>query len=170
MAATETTSPSAKPVSWSKRFRSLLVPATIMAMAIVLVLVISGNWKTWASEHEEQTTDDAYLRADLTPLSTKAAGLVASVEVADYQTVKAGDLLVRLRDDDFRDQVQQAEAVVAASQSALVNNERQKELQDARVLQAQTGIAAAEADIAAAEAGIEAANATIANARSGLAA
>jgi membrane fusion protein (multidrug efflux system) len=92
------------------------------------------------------------------------------VEVADYQAVKAGDLLVRLRDEDFRDQVQQAEAVVAASESALVNNQRQKELQDARVMQAQTGIAAGEADIAAADAGIEAANSTVANAKSGMAA
>jgi membrane fusion protein (multidrug efflux system) len=159
-----------KGLGWFKRFRSWLVPAIIMAMALGLVLFISGNWTTWASERAEQTTDDAYVRADVTPLSTKAAGLVASVEVADYQTVKAGDLLVRLRDEDFRAQVQQAEAAVAAGESALVNNQRQKELQDARVLQAQTGIATAEADIAAAEAGIEAANSAIANARSGLAA
>src|SRR5260221_5881258 len=151
-------------------FRSWLVPATIMVIAFALIWLISGNWKTWASERVEQTTDDAYVRADLTPLSTKAAGLVASVEVADYQPVKAGDLLVRLRDEDFRAQVQQAEAGVAAGESALVNNQRQKELQDARVLQAQTGIAAAEADIAAAEAGIDAAKSSIANAPSGLAA
>src|SRR5882724_950880 len=157
-------------VNTKTRLKSWLVPATIMVMALALIFLISGNWKTWASERVEQTTDDAYVRADLTPLSTKAAGLVASVEVADYQPVKAGDLLVRLRDEDFRAQVQQAEAAVTAGESALVNNQRQKELQDARVLQAQTGIAAAEADIAAAEAGIDAAKSSIANARSGLAA
>jgi membrane fusion protein (multidrug efflux system) len=141
-----------------------------MGMALALVLLLSGSWKTWASERAKQTTDDAYVRADLTPLSTKVAGLVAEVKVADYQTVKAGDLLVRLRDDDFRAQVQQAEAAVIASESSLVNNQRQKELQDARILQAKTGIDAAEADIVAAEAGIEAANSAIANARSGMAA
>src|SRR5712671_2568463 len=158
----------AKTGSWLKRFRSWLLPATIIAMAFALILLISGAWRTWASERVDQTTDDAYFRADLTPLSTKAAGLVASVEVADYQTVKAGDLLVRLRDEDFRAQVQQAGAAVMASETALVNNQRQKELQDARVLQAKTGIAAAEAEIAAAEAGIEAATSAIANTRSGL--
>jgi membrane fusion protein (multidrug efflux system) len=140
-----------------------------MGMALALVLLLSGSWKTWASERVKQTTDDAYVRADLTPLSTKVAGLVAEVKVTDYQAVKAGDLLVRLQDDDFRAQVQQAEAAVTASESALVNNQRQKELQDARVLQAQTGIEAAEADIAAAEAGIDAANSAIANARSAMA-
>src|SRR5215471_7551933 len=160
----------AKTQSWSKRLRSWLLPATIMLMAFGLIFLIAGNWKSWASERVDQTTDDAYVRADLTPLSTKVAGLVASVEVADYQPVRAGELLVRLRDEDFRAQVQQADAGVAASESALVNNQRQKDLQDARVAQAQTGIAAAEAEIAAAEAGIDAANSAMANAKSGLAA
>ncbi len=79
-------------------------------MAVGIVFLIAGNWNTWASERASQKTDDAYMRADLTPLSTKVAGLVATVAVSDYQPVKAGDLLVQLRDDDFRAQVQQAEA------------------------------------------------------------
>src|SRR6266478_4042546 len=154
----------------STRVRGWIVSIAMLGIALGLIFVLSSNWTTWASAGEEQKTDDAYLRADVTPLSTKAAGLVASVEVADYQTVKAGDLLVRLRDEDFRAQVQQADAAVAASESALVNNERQKDLQDARVLQAQTGISAAEAEISAAEAGITAADSASANARGGLAA
>jgi membrane fusion protein (multidrug efflux system) len=101
-------------------------------------------------------------------LSTKVAGLVATVAVSDYQSVKAGDLLVQLRDDDFRAQVQQAEAGVASGQDAIINNQRQKELQDARIVQAGESIGAAEAQIKAADAGIEAANSTIANARSAI--
>ena len=170
MGESNTASGPAKTQDWSTRLKAWLVPATILIMALALIFLISGNWKTWASERVDQSTDDAYVRADLTPLSTKVAGLVASVEVADYQAVKAGDLLVRLRDDDYRAQVEQAEAAIAASETALVNNQRQKDLQDARVLQAETGIAASEAEITAAEAGIEAANSAIANAKSGLAA
>jgi len=94
---------------------------------------------------------------------------VMAVYVEDNQHVKAGQLLVQLHDEDFRAQVAQAEAAVQAGESALVNNQRQKELQDARVQQAQTGIVAAEADVTAAEAGIQAANSALANARSGLA-
>ena len=97
-----------KPVNagnWSKRVRSWLMPVTITVIAIGLIVLISGNWTVWVGDRAEQTTDDAYVRADLTPLSTKVAGLVASVEVADYQAVKAGDLLVLLRDEDFRAQV-----------------------------------------------------------------
>ena len=153
---------------WAQHLKQWLAPAAILVMAGGIVFLIAGNWNTWASEREAQETDDAYLRADLTPLSTKVAGLVAKVAVSDYQTVKSGDLLVQLRDDDFRAQVQQAEAGVAAGEVALINNRRQKELQDARIMQADEGIRAAEADIAAAEAGIEAAKSAIANTRSGI--
>src|SRR6266852_3540528 len=142
----DTPAPAQKPKGFLAWLKRQSVPLVILLLAGALIIFFSGNWNSWASERAEQTTNDAYLRADLTPLSTKVAALVASVEVADYQAVKAGDLPVRLRDEDFRDQVQQAEAVVAASESALVNNQRQKELKDARVLQAQTGIAAGEAD------------------------
>src|SRR5260221_11809301 len=157
------------PLAIGQESRSRLVAIAILCMVIELIFFLSTNWTTWAGEGEQQTTDDAYLRADVTPLSTKAAGIVASVEVSDYQPVKAGDLLVRLRDEDFRAQVDQAEAAVRAGESSLINNQRQKELQDARVQQAQTGITSAEAEISAAHAGIEAGNSTIANARSGLA-
>ena len=162
------TNPIEKRQRWVQRLKQLVVPVIILLMAGGIVMLIAGNWNTWTSERVEQKTDDANVRADLTPLSTKVTGLVARVAVADYQAVKAGDLLVQLQDDDFRAQVQQAAAAVTAAEDALINNRRQKELQDARIAQAADGIRAAEADIVAAEAGIVAANSSIANARSGI--
>jgi membrane fusion protein, multidrug efflux system len=158
-----------KPISVGGRLKQMIVPVLIFAMAATIVLVISGNWNAWASEKAEQETDDAYTRADLTPLSTKVAGLVATVAVSDYQSVKTGDLLVQLQGDDFRAQVQQAQAGVASGEAALVNNQRQKELQDAHIAQANENIHAAEAQITVANAGVEAANSAIENARSGIA-
>src|SRR5580693_82180 len=155
-----------QPTSVAGRLKRLIVPVVIFAMAVAIVFVIAGNWNAWASEKSAQETDDAYTRADLTPLSTKVAGLVGTVAVSDYQSVKTGDLLVQLRDEDFRAQVQQAQAGVASGEAALINNQRQKELQDARIVQAGENIHAAEAQIKAADAGVEAANSAIANARS----
>src|SRR5580700_9397516 len=155
-----------QPTSVGGRLRRLIVPALIFAMAVAIVVAITGNWNAWASEKAAQETDDAYTRADLTPLSTKVAGLVATVRVSDYQSVKTGDLLIELHDDDFRAQVQQAEAGVASGEAALINNQRQKELQDAHILQAGENIHVSEAQIRAADAGIEAAHSAIANARS----
>jgi len=150
------------------RWKRWLPPAMILLMTAAIVFLITGNWNRWVGERASQETDDAYLRADLTPLSTKAAGLVAAVAVSDYQAVNAGDLLVQLRDDDFRAQVRQAEAAVLSGKDALIHNQRQKELQDTRIVQAEQGIHAAEAEIAAAEAGVEAAKSAIANAQSGI--
>src|SRR5258705_8596028 len=151
----------------AERLKHGLIPAIVLLMAGGIVLLITGKWNTWGSARAAQETDDAYLRADVTPLSTKVAGLVASVAVSDYQPVKSGDLLVQLRDDDFRAQVRQAEAAVASGEGALVNNQRQKELQDARILQAADGIRAAEAEIASGGARIEAAKSAVARAPNG---
>jgi len=145
-----------------------LIPALVLLMAAGILVLITGNWNAWASGRLDQETDDAYTRSDVTPLSTKVAGLVGAVAVSDYEEVKAGGLLIQLKDDDFRAQVQQAEAGVAAGEDALINNQRQKALQDARILQAEAGIRSAEADITAADAGVEAANSALANARSAL--
>jgi membrane fusion protein, multidrug efflux system len=158
--------PVEQPRSRERRLTRWVVPAIILLLAAGIVFLISGHWNAWVSGNATQVTDDAYTSADLTPLSTKVAGLVATVAVSDYQSVKAGDLLVQLRDDDFRAQVREAEAGVASGEAALMDNQRQKELQDARIVGAGENIDAAEAQIKAANAGIEAANASITNARS----
>jgi len=138
------------------KLKQWLIPTLIFLMAAGILVAIIGNWNSWASERAVQETDDAYVRADLTPLSTKVSGVVAKVLVDDYQTVKAGDVLVQLRDDDFRAQVAQAEAAVEAAKAALEDNRRQKDLQDAKIDRARTGIELAEAQISAAQAAIDA--------------
>jgi membrane fusion protein (multidrug efflux system) len=68
---------------------------------------------------------------------------------------------VQLKDDDFKAQVAQAQAGVAAAQAALQNNAKQKELQNARSWQAQAGTEAASADIAQSGAAINGAQADV---------
>jgi len=125
--------------------------------AAVVLLVIATQWNSWVGGGSRQTTDDAYLHADVTPLSTKVSGVVAKVSVSDYQHVKAGDLLVQVKDEDFQAQVAQAEAGVAAAKAAIENNRRQKQLQQAKIDRALAGVTQAQAEISAAQAGIEAA-------------
>jgi len=151
-----------------RHFIQRLVPVLVLFMAAGIVFLIGANWNKWVSQRPGQKTDDAYVRADLTPLSTKVTGLVAEVCVSDYQPVKAGDLLVQLRDEDFRAHVQEAEAAVKGGEDSLINSQREKELQDARIAQAESGIRAADANIAAAQAGIAAATSSIATARSAI--
>jgi membrane fusion protein (multidrug efflux system) len=138
-----------------------IVPTAIFGLAGVLLYVIAGNWSEWTGKSARQTTDDAYLHSDLTPLSTKVSGVVAKVNVADYQHVKAGDLLVQLKDDDFQAQVAQAEAGVAAAYAAIENNQREKQLQRAKVDRALAGVDEAKAEMLSAEARVDSANADL---------
>ena len=136
-------------------------PALVLLLAVAIVLTLTRNWNAWEGEKVEQVTNDAYVRRDVTPLSTKVAGLVRTVKVGDYQRVRKGEELVLLEDDDYRAQVAQAAAAVEAAKAGLENNRRQRELQDSRIARALAGIDQAIAQIAAAQAGREAVQADV---------
>jgi membrane fusion protein (multidrug efflux system) len=138
-----------------------LTPVVVLLLAAAVVVTVTRDWNAWEGGRIEQVTDDAYVRGDLTPLSTKVAGIVRDVKVSDYQKVRAGDLLVELEDDDYQAQVAQGTAAVEAGKAAIENNRRQRELQDARIEKALAGIDLAKSQIAAAQAGINAAHADV---------
>ncbi|HUO61539.1 MAG TPA: TolC family protein [Candidatus Acidoferrales bacterium] len=135
-------------------------------MALTVLYTVTHNWNSWEGGHVKQLTDDAYVRGDLTPLSTKVAGIVSNVAVSDYQQVHKGDLLVELEDKDYQAQVAQASAAVEAAKAAIENNRRQLELADARIDKARAGVDEARAQIAAAQAGKDAVAASLVRARS----
>jgi membrane fusion protein, multidrug efflux system len=145
------------PIVW----RQAVIPVLVMLVAVAIVFTLTRNWAAWEGGRIEQVTNDAYIRGDLTPLSTKVAGLVRDVAVSDYQRVRKGDELVLLEDDDYRAQVAQAAAAVEAAKAAIENNRRQRALQDARIDRALAGIDQARAGIAAAEAGKDAVQADV---------
>jgi membrane fusion protein, multidrug efflux system len=136
-------------------------PIFVVLLAAAVLVTLTRNWNAWEGGKVQQVTDDAVVRGDLTPLSTKVAGIVRDVRVSDYQRVHSGDLLVELEDDDYQANVAQASAAVEAAKAAIVNNKRQQELQDSRIQRALAGIDLAKAQIVAAEAGIQAVQADV---------
>lgn len=149
----------------ASRWQKYLTPVLVILLALAVLVTIIWNWNSWEGGHIEQVTDDAYVRGDLTPLSTKVAGIVQTVAVSDYQQVHKGQLLVELEDSDYQAQVAQASAAVEAARAAIENNLRQRQLQDARIDRALAGIDQAKAQIAAAQAGKEAVDAQLVRAR-----
>src|SRR5581483_2566198 len=109
-AVTVTSDPHAEPIKKPRAGLRRFAPLLILLIAAVILFLIVTNWNAWAGSRGSQKTDDAYLRADITPLSTRVSGTVTKVAVEDYQKVKAGDLLVQIKDDDYRAQVEQSEA------------------------------------------------------------
>lgn len=137
------------------RAKSLIIPLIVLLVAAGLLFVIAGYGTRWEGNRAKQETDDAYFRADVTPLSTRVSGTVKSVNVGDYQAVKAGQVLMELDDDDYRANLDQAKAALAASEASLEDNQAAKRIQDAQITAAEAGIIQAQAAMDAATAGVE---------------
>jgi membrane fusion protein (multidrug efflux system) len=144
-----------KPIAWAaaarRAFAAIPVSTAIRVFILVLigalVLVVAREWNWWVGAAILQSTDDAYLQADTTPLAAKVPGYVKRVLVRDFQRVHGGDVLVEIVDDDYRAQLDQAQANVAAAGAAIENIEQQKRLQETLIKQAEDEIAASEADV-----------------------
>jgi membrane fusion protein (multidrug efflux system) len=134
--------------------KSLIIPLVVLLVAAGLLFGIAGHFTGWQGNRSEQETDDAYLRADMTPLSTRISGTIRKVNVSDYQSVKSGQVLIELDDEDYRAALNQAQAALAASEASLADNQAAKRIQDAQIDAAKAGISQAEAAINAAKAGI----------------
>jgi membrane fusion protein, multidrug efflux system len=130
--------------------RRLPKRALIVAGA-ALVLALAGAW--WiALPPSRVSTDDAYLKADSTIVAPKVHGLVAQVLVHDNEQVKAGQPLVRLDDDDYRQALSSAQADVETAQASLDQFGAQRNLAAANAQASAAAIRASDAENARAAA------------------
>ena len=121
--------------------------ALILLLAIGVLVLITTRWNRWATNSRRQSTDDAYLQSDLTPISAKVAGYVRSMPVQDFERVRAGQVLAEIVDDDYRATVDQLTASVAAAAAQIEALKAQQELQAANVQAAKASVAATTANI-----------------------
>lgn len=145
--------------------RAILVPVLVLGMAAGLFFGIRAYWVRGDNDTGDQRTDDAYVRADLTPLSTRISGTVKRVPMHDYESVKAGQLLIELEDADFRAILQESQAALDAAQAEYAANQDAKRAADASVRAAQSGVEQAQAAVDAAHAGIDATQANLTQAQ-----
>ena len=113
-------------------------------------------------------TDDAYVRADVAPLSTKSTGIVTATSVNDFQSVKAGQILVELKNDEYRARVDQAVQAMRQVEIKLADMKQRKEQQDARVAQARAALENSKTSVTQADDSIRSAEATILEAKAGI--
>jgi membrane fusion protein, multidrug efflux system len=107
-----------------------------LLLCLGAVVVVAGGW-AWALSGGEASTDNAYVRGDVTSLAPKVGGYVTAVEVEDNQSVRSGDVLFRIDDRDYRARLAQAVANVEAAQARLTNVDAETELQHALIRQAE---------------------------------
>lgn len=102
--------------------RAIIISSRVLGVAALLFFAINTAWTSWYGGRADQETDDAYVRADMTPLSTRISGTVRKIKIEDLEPVKAGQMLVEIEDDEYRAIVQQAKSALVASQATLDDN------------------------------------------------
>src|ERR1700759_1446378 len=125
--------------------RRFAMPLIAIIAALAFIAVATLRWDDWVAGAAVQTTNDAYVRAETTRLSTRVAGEVKVVAVNDYQRVKAGDLLVQIDPADYEALVAQAEASGVAAQGTPDNLSNQGELQYPTIAQSEAQHVSAQA-------------------------
>jgi membrane fusion protein (multidrug efflux system) len=124
-------------------------PRRVLLLGAGAVLIGAAVWFVWYWEsigRYIESTDDAFVGGEVTTLSFKVASLIETVAIVDHQSVKAGDLLLKLDDRDYRAHLARAEANVAARRAALANVGATRRMRVAMVGQAAADLAAAIAE------------------------
>jgi membrane fusion protein (multidrug efflux system) len=115
----------------------------VILITIILVTIFFGvNKYNYALHHVD--TDDAQIDGDISPVYSRVAGYVNTINFEDNQTVNKGDTLVAIDTRDLQIKEEMAEAALASAQ--------------ANINVAQAAVSTAQGSIAVANAGIEAAN------------
>ena len=137
----------------SLRPSRLAIKRAALALAVALGLAGAADfgYGYLTTGRYLETTDDAYVKADSTIIAPKVSGYIDAVLVGDNQPVKAGQLLARIDDRDFRTALEQAQADVSGSEAAVLNLDAQLALQQPIIEQGTADVVAAQANLKFAE-------------------
>jgi multidrug resistance efflux pump len=131
--------------------------ATLIAVVIGVAgaALVLYAWRLPPFTSSVETTDNAYVRGQVTLISPQLTGYIAEVPVQDYQKVKAGQLLVRIDDRIYEQKLQQAKATLAVQKAALANSEQTRRSNEAKIKSSEAQVDSAQAALKAADASWE---------------
>jgi membrane fusion protein, multidrug efflux system len=138
-----------EPVSYAEkasvvpvRRRRLGLRSVLLSAGVLALLTGAGFYGHyyWTTGRFQVSTDDAYLQADSVIISPKVAGYLSEVLVEDNQPVKAGQVLARIDDRDYRTALETAQANVDAAKAAIDNLAQQIEQQQLTVVEARATV------------------------------
>src|SRR6201998_2478434 len=91
------------------KIRRLLFGAGAVVLAAIAALFVYF--------HDRESTDDAQVDGHITPIASKVYGRVAQVLIDDNESVRAGQVLVRIDPRDYQAAVDQAKAALLLAES-----------------------------------------------------
>jgi membrane fusion protein, multidrug efflux system len=99
--------------------RSTLIVVLLVTVVMAVGLATIRNGASLGGITGRESTDDAYVRADQIAISSHIAGYVESIPVKDNETVRQGQLVATIEDNDYRAKVANAAAALEAAQAAV---------------------------------------------------
>ena len=132
--------------------RRVVPKRALLVLGAALIAAACGT--AWIlSAKPTVSTDDAYVRADVSTVAPKIHGLVSTVAVQDNQRVHAGDVLVRIDAEEYqarldvaRGDLAAAQATVQAQLASLAKLDAEQRLAAATIRATATSIRAADAE------------------------
>lgn len=140
-----TDSKPAKAPSLRERIREHWLLASVGT--IVLLAALIGGVLYWLQVRHYESTDDAFVAARSFSVASKVGGYVTDIPVTDNQHVKAGDLLAKIDERDYRIAIDQANAQVAVARANIANVEAQIVSQQEQIKQAEAQLEQAQAQL-----------------------
>ncbi|HEU4989184.1 MAG TPA: HlyD family secretion protein [Gemmatimonadaceae bacterium] len=133
---------------------------------LVVLIVLGLGWavKTYLYARAHESTDDAQVDGDMTPVLAKVGGFVTRLTVDENEHVAGDSLLVQIDTSEYAARLAQAEADLAAARAAVSGPQGEGQAQ-AAVQAASSQRASLTAQIEAAKAAVTKANSDLARAR-----
>lgn len=125
-------------------------PAKKIMPVILIAVLIAGSIfgiKEYIYYRHYDTTDDAQVDGDISPVVARAGGYVKEIRFTDNQFVHQGDTLVVLDDRDYQIKLEQAEAALTAARAQINVSQSHVGSVTANVPPAQANVKAAEAKL-----------------------
>ncbi|WP_062210777.1 HlyD family secretion protein [Aureimonas sp. AU12] len=125
---------------------------TALAVGLAGVALVLYAWRLPPFATSVETTNDAFVRGQVTVLSPQLAGYIAEVAVQDYASVEEGQLIARIDDRIFAQKLAQAKATLAGQKAQLANSQQQRRSGVAKVAASEAAVASAQSAVDTAEA------------------
>jgi len=119
----------------------------MVIVALVGIALILRAWQLWPFASSVMSTDNAYVRGQITVLAPQVNGYVTEVLVKDFQQVKQGQTLLRIDPRIYQQRVAQAEAALALAEATLANADQSQAQGRAQIASARAALAAGQSEL-----------------------
>ena len=129
-AAPQNAAPLAAPAP-KKPMRGRIIRGVLLLAVLATAAYYGQDW--YRIGRFQISTDDAYVKTDMSLLGTKMAGYVKEAPFADNSAVKAGDVIMRLDSSDYELALASAKARVDTQKTAIATIAQQVLAQQAQI-------------------------------------